>query len=394
MRFLPFLLFCNLLSGLSAQTYTPGESYFGANNYVEYIAGNMPLIISAPHGGLISPVSIPDRSCSGCTTVNDFNTQELARALANAIHHRTGCWPHLVINRLHRRKLDANRDLPEAADGNPVAGQAWMDFNDFLGNAKNAVIKQFGKGLYVDMHGHAHSIQRLELGYLLYSTELQLPDSTLNQPLYIGYSSVRNLALNNIQNLTHAEILRGEQSLGTLLDARGYPVTPSLADPFPDMGEDYFSGGYNTARYGSYSGGTVDGIQIECNRTGIRDSMTQVMRFSDSLAVVLLDFMRLHYFGALMETLCVNAGDPAVDNSWQVDIAPNPFCRSFQITQNDPNAIWEANIYDFYGNLLYLKAIESNIPLQVSLTKPDNIFVVLRRNGEIVAAKTVLHNCR
>lgn len=88
---------------------------------MEYLAGNLPIIVSAPHGGLLSPTSIPDRDCAGCTTVNDFNTQELARAFAEAVHERTGCWPHLIFNKLHRRKLDANRDIAEAADGNPDA---------------------------------------------------------------------------------------------------------------------------------------------------------------------------------------------------------------------------------------------------------------------------------
>src|SRR5687767_11336325 len=32
-----------------------GTTYFGRNSYVEYIAGNIPLIISAPHGGVETP---------------------------------------------------------------------------------------------------------------------------------------------------------------------------------------------------------------------------------------------------------------------------------------------------------------------------------------------------
>ena len=31
--------------------YVPGQSYFGRNNYIEYVAGNAPVIYSAPHGG-------------------------------------------------------------------------------------------------------------------------------------------------------------------------------------------------------------------------------------------------------------------------------------------------------------------------------------------------------
>ena len=33
---------------LQAQ-FTPGESYFGVNNYIEYIAGDMPSSFVAPH---------------------------------------------------------------------------------------------------------------------------------------------------------------------------------------------------------------------------------------------------------------------------------------------------------------------------------------------------------
>jgi hypothetical protein len=394
MRILLFWLLSGLFTAVSGQNYTPGTSYFGANNYVEYVAGNMPIILSAPHGGLLSPAAIPDRACSGCSTVNDFNTQELARAVANALHARTGCWPHLVINRLHRRKLDANRDLPEAADGNPVAGQAWMDFHEFLGAAKNEVNLQFGKGFYVDLHGHAHSIQRLELGYLLYSDELQLSDATLNQSKYTGYSSIRQLAFANPQNLSHAELLRGEKSFGALMAGRGYPATPSPEDPFPADTDDYFSGGYNTARYSSYAGGTIDGLQIECNRTGVRDSLSQVLRFADSLAVTLLEYMQEHYFGSLTGALCANVGVLENTNTWQMAVSPNPYCRSFDISHSDSSAVWQAEIFDFYGNLLFVKPIPPNLPVKIAFAQPKNAFVVLRRNGEIVAAKTMLYYCR
>ena len=32
--------------------YVPGQSYFGRNNYIEYLAGNAPVILSAPHGAV------------------------------------------------------------------------------------------------------------------------------------------------------------------------------------------------------------------------------------------------------------------------------------------------------------------------------------------------------
>ena len=36
-----------------AQTFVPGTPVFGANDYIEYIPGNLPIIVSAPHGGAL-----------------------------------------------------------------------------------------------------------------------------------------------------------------------------------------------------------------------------------------------------------------------------------------------------------------------------------------------------
>ncbi len=392
-------LICWLLAlplALAAQPYTPGQAYFGAQNYIEYVAGNLPLILSAPHGGYLNPTSIPDRDCTGCTYVMDGSTQELARALANAVYARTGCYPHVVINRLHRRKMDANRDLPEAADGDPIAEQAWTEFQGFLDGAHDAISQTFGKGLYIDLHGHGHAEQRLELGYLLTKSELQLPDASLNLGSQVAGSSIRRLALQNVTGTDHAGLLRGEYSLGTLLSDLGYPAVPSAADPFPDGADLYFNGGYNTARHGSQSGGLVDAIQIECNRTGIRDSLPNLLRFADSLSVALLNYLERHYFGALAESWCT--GLPAAGDSLPVAEAlrvfPNPYCRSFFIQTDDPAASWTATVYDFSGNLLVEKVLPAQEPVEVSPKAREKVWVVLRKNGQVVAMRAVLQYCR
>ena len=78
------LLFCLFVSSLFSQTYIPGNTYFDNTAYVEYIAGNLPIVISVPHGGYLEPVSIPDRNCTGCVYVRDSYTQELARLIKDA----------------------------------------------------------------------------------------------------------------------------------------------------------------------------------------------------------------------------------------------------------------------------------------------------------------------
>src|SRR5262245_36095395 len=176
--------------------YTPGQSYFGRNNYTEYIAGNSPLILSATHGGSLTPAEIPDRTDAACgatvTTTADLNTRELIIAMQQAIHARFGTFPHVVINHLHRKKLDANRPINEAACGNSDAALAWLEFHAFTDAAKLAVVNGPGKGWYMDMHGHGHSIQRLELGYLLSAAELRQPNSVLDSGMNFEEASSIN----------------------------------------------------------------------------------------------------------------------------------------------------------------------------------------------------------
>ena len=53
--------------------YSVVNTYNGYNNTVQYVYGNLPIIISAPHGG-ISSAGLPDRTSAGITTNTDSNT--------------------------------------------------------------------------------------------------------------------------------------------------------------------------------------------------------------------------------------------------------------------------------------------------------------------------------
>jgi hypothetical protein len=157
---------CAALCSVRGQTaYEPGKSCFGRSNYVEYIAGDMPLIISAPHGGTLRPAEIPDRMKGEFTT--DAHTEELARALQQALHEGFGRYPHVIICRLDRRKVDCNREIAEGAGVNAKARRAWNEFQDFIEMARSNVLASTGTGFYLDLHGQSHPIKRIELGYCL-----------------------------------------------------------------------------------------------------------------------------------------------------------------------------------------------------------------------------------
>lgn len=270
----------------------PGQSYFGRNGYVEYIAGNAPVIFTAPHGGGLRPTEAAVRSCG--TVVGDANTQELARTVASAYHARFGRYPHIVINRLHRDRLDANRDSLEAGCGGPVAGAAWREFHDYIETARQRVVTDHGRGFLVDLHGHGHPIPRLELGYLISGASLDAGDSQLNaNSSLIDASSIQAIA-RRPGAAPLASILRGPLSLGTLLQAAGFRSVPSASDTGP-AGAEYFSGGYITERHGCRAGGGICAVQLEANLTGVRDSEANRDLFSRALVGALREFLLAHW---------------------------------------------------------------------------------------------------
>ncbi|MGW8268130.1 MAG: N-formylglutamate amidohydrolase, partial [Longimicrobiales bacterium] len=273
-----------------AVSATPGVTYLGRESYTEYHPGTLPLVLTAPHGGSLTPAEIPDRSWG--TTVRDRNTRELTLAVREALFTRTGAYPHVIFSNLHRTKLDPNREIVEAAQGDPEAERAWWEFQVFAEEAGNLVEGTFGEGLHLDIHEHSHGIDRLELGYLLSRTDLSQPDGLLSGTETVNRSSVKALAEKPGNDL--AGLVRGPLSLGTLLEERRVPAIPSTSQPDPGL-EDYFTGGYITERHGSRDGGNVSAIQIEHHYPGLRDQEENRRLYAEALADALLAYFPAHF---------------------------------------------------------------------------------------------------
>jgi hypothetical protein len=129
--FISFLLSILFTESIDAQ-YVAGTSYFDANNYIEYIAGDMPIIIVAPHAGSLEPSNLPDINTRGA----DNGTLELARFMADSLHLKSGgCRPHIIINHLKPNKLNPVHkavDSAVSAGTNATALQALNDFHRFI----------------------------------------------------------------------------------------------------------------------------------------------------------------------------------------------------------------------------------------------------------------------
>ena len=151
--------------------------YFGRNNYIEYHSGTIPIILSATHGGWIEPDEIPDRTEG--TTVTDINTYQLTKVIMDTLESHFGGKPHVILCLLERLKLDANRNINDASDGNIYAERAWKEYHHYIDVAKELVAINYGSGILFDIHGHGENPDgfydlRTWLGYLISGNDLEV----------------------------------------------------------------------------------------------------------------------------------------------------------------------------------------------------------------------------
>ncbi len=271
-----------------------GQSYFGQNNWIEYIPGSLPIIISAPHGGELTPPEVPIYNDG---LARDGGSQEYARAVAQSLFNLTGKYPHLIINHLARNRLNLNRAQIDDNHENPLAMVAWNEFHNFISSAKDWVSQACGKGLYFDFHTNGHDHGYNELGYLLSRNELNEADSIINN--LANNSSLNHLASEDAHLLS--ELVHGEMSLGNILNEQYQLLTIPNAINIP-FNHDYFTGGYNTRTHGSIDGGVIDGIQIESHFNFVNSGEDTRLDYSLKLSQGIFKFVQ-HWYGFDLKSL-------------------------------------------------------------------------------------------
>ena len=250
--------------------YTPGDLVSDGQGYIQYRVGNTPVIITVPHDGTLVPSNMADRMGNTERAVNTRKVAEQFAVFFNA--NSNGLFPHIIYNNVSRTKLDPDANLMDGAQGNSYANLSYGTYHSYLQTAIDSVEAHFDAGILLNLVEHNHSVQQIELGYLLSAENLNLSDSGLNA--YESESSLNQLS--SISASSFAEVIRGYSSFGNLLFGASYNgytfnVVPTLDNPTPGTNP-YLSGGYTLQSYGSSDSGKINAIDIATPYVGYRDN--------------------------------------------------------------------------------------------------------------------------
>ncbi len=318
------------------RNYKPGDTVFGFKNYVKLVVGDFdsPLLLGVPHDGVLkgSP-EIPETG----TTGRDIGTLPLAESISNRFKTISKKRSWIIINSISRKRVDPNT-TPRDVDKRYLdadAQETYLSYHDLLLAARNkmAEVQKNGKGgLFLDLHGHAHTykspqpyqsvhgksleskfIDQTELGYGLSNYAISQSDNYLNQ--LADSSSIAALAKVH-PNVPFSEIIRGEYSFGALLGREGVISVPSPQIKILEADDNffgldaagnakrrpYFNGGYCTRKYGTTRLGATAGfddnisaIQAETPGITVRNNESIRNVASRKFALAIAKFLNKWY---------------------------------------------------------------------------------------------------
>jgi len=218
---------------------------FPPSSYFTVIPGDVPILITAPHGGTLS-YPFPPRSCTGGESCSlDTNTRLLAPKASDDFFALTGKRPYVVIAQGSRDYIDLNRDnaggTPNAAYEDPLAEPYYDFYQDTIQGFIDEILLQYGRGLLLDIHGQSA------------------------QPSDILRGTKDGLTTTKLIDVFGADpSLNGPNSILGSLAALGDSVDPDASIPFSSQVEvPAFNGGNTVQAYGSHQVNGIDAIQLE-----------------------------------------------------------------------------------------------------------------------------------
>lgn len=223
------------LAALDAQAQSP-------QHLVTVEAGDLPIILTAPHGGRGSIVGVEERGGKGIArfrNTSDVFTDQLTEKLADALEAKLGQRPYVIIARFHRKYIDANRRASQAYESE-AARPVYDTYHNAISAARRDIIDRWRRGILLDVHGQGSRPQVIFRGTQNGKTTTQLEKQ-------FGQKAVR-----------------GSRSFFGRLAEQKFQVNPAANST--DAEHDAYDGGYTVVTYGGDENIAFDAIQLELGR--------------------------------------------------------------------------------------------------------------------------------
>merc|ERR1712055_785995 len=284
-------------------------------SWVEYLPGDLNLIITVPHNGKEKPEGLEGRKagykdneglCHFPGTDNpeemdsddevcevslgaDLYTRSIAKKVSKKLEKLTGGQkPHVIVSSMHRSRMDPNRNEEEGAQGRPLAQWAYHEFRGKIAQVKS---QMDGPGLLLDFHGQTHAGDRTELGYAVSRVNI---NKGRKNPEKLQRSSIDALASRSEDGLEG--LIWGKEGLGAFMEALGCRAVLSNRPQEDPKKGDYYGGAKPDKiiyRYGSRNAGQVDAIQVEMQKDVRKDEEHE--EFAEKLGEAIFNFYTRHY---------------------------------------------------------------------------------------------------
>jgi len=220
-------------------------SYFG--KFIEYKEGNIPLIISVPHGGILECDSLPERS-NGVLGI-DKGTIEFSKNFVLQISQKfkeeilEEKNPYYIFSLIRRSKIDLNRPEKEAYNQKSLLAREIYNYYHFkIRKWISNNLKRFNRSLLIDIHGFE---------------KVNRPPGFRDVDVILGTNNLGSFFPESIPKRNWSNNIRGK-IIQKFLEAE-IPIAPG----HPRRREYMLTGGFITRTYGASHIPKSQTIQIE-----------------------------------------------------------------------------------------------------------------------------------
>ncbi|MHA1194055.1 MAG: hypothetical protein ACTSP9_17500 [Promethearchaeota archaeon] len=218
--------------------------------YVKYYQGNLPLIISVPHGGKSKIEEIPERK-RGIRGI-DKNTIEIAIELIEQIKKICNLQkngpngpkiPCFVFSLVSRSIIDLNREKSTAfVNTSKLANEIYRFYHSKVEEYIHLNLEKFNRSLLIDIHGFESD---------------KRPPGYRDVELILGTNNLKTLFPEPIPKKEHGKNVRGK------IVKRFNKIGIQIAPGHHLRREYVLTGGYITKKYGATNIKNSQSIQIE-----------------------------------------------------------------------------------------------------------------------------------